>query len=345
MNSKEILKVGLKRSWHAYEMFLILIAVLGGMMIIYGIYHFDFHDLLRQMYFSCYIFLFCLTVAAFFVNRYCMKEESRINLAVKNACIYNTLLIFWAGVVSALDISNGGYAVTYMTILAAVGSMVALNPVFYAMVSIASSTCMVLIALNMNQIELPLPFYLNHMIFLLVIIAVEFRNYRSTKDQYLLMQTLEEWAEVDALTRIANRRALDNYIEHLRQEGKPFTFALLDVDNFKSINDTYGHIEGDSAIMCMAEAIQRICHKHNLFGARYGGDEFIMIKVGECNFEPGVGGDEINTILRQICESKQKPYMLSVTTGNYTTVDNKEEVNTVIKKADEKLYQKKEERR
>lgn len=64
----------------------------------------------------------------------------------------------------------------------------------------------------------------------------------------------------------------------------------------------------------------------------------------ECNFDPGVVGDEINTILRQICESKQKPYMLSVTTGNYTTVDNKEEVNTVIKKADEKLYQKKEER-
>ena len=151
----------------------------------------------------------------------------------------------------------------------------------------------------------------------------------------------------DSLTGMNNRRRTMLYLEEKItgiSQNNPLTVFMIDGNKFKQINDTYGHIEGDSAIMCMAEAIQRICHKHNLFGARYGGDEFIMIKVGECNFDPGVVGDEINTILRQICESKQKPYMLSVTTGNYTTVDNKEEVNTVIKKADEKLYQKKEER-
>ena len=330
MNSKEILKVGLKRSWHAYEMFLILIAVLEGMMMIYGIYHFDFHDLLRQMYFSCYIFLFCLTVAAFFVNRYCMKEESRINLAVKNACIYNTLLIFWAGVVSALDISNGGYAVTYMTILAAVGSMVALNPVFYAMVSIASSTCMVLIALNMNQIELPLPFYLNHMIFLLVIIAVEFRNYRSTKDQYLLMQTLDEWAEVDALTRIANRRALDNYIEHLRQEGKPFTFALLDVDNFKSINDTYGHKEGDKCLLRIAEILSAL-FPGNVF--RYGGDEFALVS---CEDAEDVSGKimQVNAQLKEAITD----YELQVCGGVCQKKENTDG-NRIFEHADAALYE------
>lgn len=152
----------------------------------------------------------------------------------------------------------------------------------------------------------------------------------------------------DSLTGMNNKRRTMIFMEEKLagiSKTNPLTVFMIDGDRFKSINDTYGHMEGDSAIVCMAEAIQHVCHAHNLFGARFGGDEFIMLKSGECSFDTETVGDEINSELQTICEEQRKPYKLSVTVGCYTAVDNKEEISTIINMADEKLYQKKEERR
>lgn len=145
----------------------------------------------------------------------------------------------------------------------------------------------------------------------------------------------------DSLSGINNRRRAMLYMEEKMngvEQNNPITVFMIDGNKFKMINDTYGHIEGDSAIICMAEAIQNICHKYGLFGARYGGDEFIMIKSGECDFDKDRIGDEINSLLGRICEKKQKKYMLSVCVGSYMTNDNKETIASIIKKADEELY-------
>ncbi len=54
---------------------------------------------------------------------------------------------------------------------------------------------------------------------------------------------------------------------------------LLDIDAFKSINDTYGHIEGDTALKKTAHVLQAVCNQHNCFLARYGGDEFVLAAI------------------------------------------------------------------
>ena len=77
MNSKEILELNLRKNWRGYEAFMLLVAALEGMMMIYGYVNFDFHDLRRKLYYSAYVFLFCCTIMAIIVNRVGMKNGKK----------------------------------------------------------------------------------------------------------------------------------------------------------------------------------------------------------------------------------------------------------------------------
>ena len=84
----------------------------------------------------------------------------------------------------------------------------------------------------------------------------------------------------DSLTGLNNRRRAIIYMEEKIPEitsDNPFTAFMVDGNKFKMINDTYGHIEGDSAIVCIGEAVEQISYKYHIFCARYGGDEFLMV--------------------------------------------------------------------
>lgn len=84
---------------------------------------------------------------------------------------------------------------------------------------------------------------------------------------------------LDSLTGILNREAVNGYIEHLIRSGKPHSFFLVDIDNFKNVNDSYGHMVGDVVISQMAEFFVRMADKKGVV-ARYGGDEFIFVFEG-----------------------------------------------------------------
>jgi GGDEF domain-containing protein len=89
----------------------------------------------------------------------------------------------------------------------------------------------------------------------------------------------------DHLTGIFNRRQLDFYLEdkiEQAKQGKVFTAILLDLDDFKIINDTYGHLVGDEVIKLTAKLLDS-CIGKNEFLARYGGDEFLIITT---KYEP-----------------------------------------------------------
>lgn len=309
MNNKEILRLNLKKSWRGYEAFLILIAALECMMMIYGLWHFDLHDFRRRLYFCSYVVLFCCSIHALVINRFCVKRDKLDGLAIVNVYVYNTVLIFWSAVISAMDMIGGGFAVTYMTILAAVGSVVALPPLVYTCLAVLSSCSMIALVMSSGTVDLGLPFYLNHIIFLLVVILVELRNFRSIRDQFILDKRLEELAGMDSLTQVANRRSLDKYIAQLMQEHRLFTFALLDVDNFKDINDTYGHQEGDLSLIRIAQILTEVFGE-NVF--RYGGDEFAVISFEDAESVAG----KMDIVNLRLKESSQE-YVLQTCAGVY----------------------------
>ena len=86
-------------------------------------------------------------------------------------------------------------------------------------------------------------------------------------------------ANTDFLTGLYNRRYVYQFME--QQGENPLTVFYLDLDNFKTVNDQYGHQEGDRALLMATQILQK-CMPDDMI-ARIGGDEFIVIKVGECS--------------------------------------------------------------
>jgi diguanylate cyclase (GGDEF)-like protein len=104
------------------------------------------------------------------------------------------------------------------------------------------------------------------------------------------LDTCEEAAFTDHLTGLANRRRFERQLERevsrTMRYGRPFCLLLLDIDNFKLVNDTYGHEAGDEVIRRLALTLQAGTRGIDL-AARIGGEEFAVI-LPETDFEGGV---------------------------------------------------------
>jgi diguanylate cyclase len=87
-----------------------------------------------------------------------------------------------------------------------------------------------------------------------------------------------EEARSDVLTRLPNRRAFEDRFAELRAAGGPISLAICDIDNFKRINDEYGHAVGDRVLRTVASLLQASCEGHMV--ARLGGEEFVVLFDG-----------------------------------------------------------------
>lgn len=83
----------------------------------------------------------------------------------------------------------------------------------------------------------------------------------------------------DSLTGVYNRESIVDYINHLVVNEVPFALGIIDIDNFKYVNDTYGHISGDKIIIAVAKEIEKKLGSYGVIG-RFGGDEFILVMEG-----------------------------------------------------------------
>lgn len=92
---------------------------------------------------------------------------------------------------------------------------------------------------------------------------------------------LELLSTLDGLTGIPNRRHYDQSIEkywkYAIREQQPLSLVMIDIDNFKAYNDTYGHLQGDDCLILVAKALASSVNRPNDFVARYGGEEFIAV--------------------------------------------------------------------
>jgi diguanylate cyclase (GGDEF)-like protein len=96
-----------------------------------------------------------------------------------------------------------------------------------------------------------------------------------------LYSKMQQMAIRDSLTGIYNRgqlnRLMDQYSKEAKEKNLPLSVALLDIDHFKIINDTYGHLFGDIVIKAIANLAQELATKYNGIAARYGGEEFVLV--------------------------------------------------------------------
>lgn len=154
---------------------------------------------------------------------------------------------------------------------------------------------------------------------------------------YIYMTMQEQLISRDPLTQLNNRNQLYQYlsvkIRHV-QKDKPLFLIIIDINKFKSINDTYGHIEGDRALRLVADCLKKACSEQNFFISRYGGDEFIIICELAASQSIENVCESIHSGLREI----DVPYSLTVSIGcaqyNYSIKTQQE----FISLADKQLY-------
>jgi diguanylate cyclase (GGDEF)-like protein len=148
----------------------------------------------------------------------------------------------------------------------------------------------------------------------------------------------------DGLTRIHNQRALaeflDREVARSQRHKRPLSVLMFDIDKFKSINDTHGHLCGDFVLRELAECLRGSIRKEDLF-ARYGGEEFCMVLV-ETGLPEALGAAERvrAAIERHKFQFESTKIKLTISVGVSTT--SGETVVTpadLLRIADERLYQ------
>lgn len=147
-------------------------------------------------------------------------------------------------------------------------------------------------------------------------------------------------AQTDQLTNIMNRRAFDNHlsqaIKTAEQTHNSFSLFIFDIDNFKNVNDTNGHIFGDKIIMQIARIVSNVLKEPNIF-ARWGGDEFAGIIFGDEKKATDIAYE----ICNQIKDNKELSTLnitISLGITRYKDIDTS---TTILIRADKGLYKSK----
>ena len=160
---------------------------------------------------------------------------------------------------------------------------------------------------------------------------------------WFYIQHMQTLISVDELTRLNSRGQINRYMAQVRyRENVTVSVMMLDVDRFKQINDTYGHAEGDRALMIVSEAIKSTCGKIKtpIFIGRYGGDEFTLIvqDSGEYDDYPAQVTEILRAELARKAQEKNLPYLLEVSIGYDRLRDKNDTMKECLIRADEKLY-------
>ena len=156
---------------------------------------------------------------------------------------------------------------------------------------------------------------------------------------------------IDSLTSIENRRAFD--IEYNRawrislREDMPLALIMIDIDNFKLLNDTYGHLSGDQTLIRIAEVIKGVIKRPRDLAARYGGEEFVVMLMNTTAEGAAVVAEKIRKGIEELgIVNERIKNVITVSLGVASVVPDNEMVpNELIDAADRALYKAKEDGR
>ncbi|MEP7703777.1 sensor domain-containing diguanylate cyclase [Paraglaciecola sp. 25GB23A] len=178
--------------------------------------------------------------------------------------------------------------------------------------------------------------------------------FKYKQNTYTLLQhvniTQKKKAEIDCnldeLTGVGNRRAFNEFFENewLRcaRSGLPISVIMLDIDDFKTFNDTYGHVEGDACLKVISNELQKLVNRPTDMFCRFGGEEFIYI-LGNTTSKQAVDiCHKVHQVLKDLHikhEALKKSSYVTVSIGLACTYPQSlTNRNNVIELADKYLY-------
>lgn len=261
--------------------------------------------------------------------------------------------IFWGAAISVLDMANGNAMYVYMTFVFLVAVVILSKPVLFAVI------LLVMQAYFLGAIEkITLSILLNSSFFLVFAWLVNRMNYASEYDKYRKNELIEEknklmekqndelirLSQTDYLTGLYNRYSMDSilskkYFEaYIHQEE--FTVLMIDVNEFKKFNDTFGHVRGDDCLKKVSKILMGVANENEGFAFRYGGDEFCLI------FSNIKQTTRILNLINDRMKSIYEDIEISLSIGQYSLVpQNKNNEWETIERADQALYLEKSKKR
>lgn len=162
-----------------------------------------------------------------------------------------------------------------------------------------------------------------------------------------LFLAMEDMARKDGLTQIYNRSYFNetykNILKEVKDSDSSLCVSLLDIDKFKSINDTYGHLAGDEVIKMVAGEVNKFAEEYNGIAVRYGGEEFLLILPGKTLNQ---ALKVLKAVHKEIRENvvKYEEYEIHVNTslGIASYPDTTKKIEEVLDRADRAMYYSKE---
>jgi diguanylate cyclase (GGDEF)-like protein len=149
-------------------------------------------------------------------------------------------------------------------------------------------------------------------------------------------------ANTDSLTGVYNRRFLNdfssNYLKIAKRENKDLSLLIIDIDDFKNKNDTYGHKTGDIIIKKLVSYIKNVVRDNDII-VRYGGDEFIVVLPNTNIKNAKRVAIKLISYIKEVNQLESKELYFTITIGVSTYKNSDKNVNHIINRADESLYE------
>ncbi len=150
---------------------------------------------------------------------------------------------------------------------------------------------------------------------------------------------LEKIATIDKLTNIYNRRMLDDFlkteIEIANRHNEDLSLIIVDIDHFKIVNDTFGHLAGDNLLTSISKIILENIRNTDIFG-RYGGEEFLIICRKTTKENAFVLAEKLRILIKEFKFDEIGHKTISLGISDFQKSDT---VETLFKKADTALYE------
>jgi diguanylate cyclase (GGDEF)-like protein/putative nucleotidyltransferase with HDIG domain len=157
----------------------------------------------------------------------------------------------------------------------------------------------------------------------------------------LRFRQVETSATTDYLTGLPNARSLflqlDSELSRSRRSNQPVAVLVLDLDNFKQINDRYGHLEGNRVLRAVANGLKSVCREYDSV-ARMGGDEFVLVLAGPRPGELDGKLEQLRSVISQAGSELNVRSQLTVSIGAAHHPEDGDDAEQLLSEADRRMY-------
>lgn len=162
---------------------------------------------------------------------------------------------------------------------------------------------------------------------------------RTRMNEFILRQTIKTERDTDSLTGLLNKGSLTREIKkHLEKDSSKGILIFLDLDDFKQINDTYGHDAGDKVLVSISKVLKETFRQSDVIG-RFGGDEFIIFMTNTTDIS--IAESRAKLALEKMRTSLNEPSISTTVRGSFgisVCSPQNENYSNLLKKADRALY-------